>query len=112
MRSRIRIFPVLVMLFVIAACGLIALQSLDGDIAVLEDTVREREITLRGVQNEQSALEEEINNKDDSNYIIEKARGLGYLMPGEIRFVVINPEVLYDVPVAQVVGEYTGDEVP
>ena len=35
---------------------------------------------------------------------MDKARSLyGYLMPGEIRFVVANPDSLYDTPEATVV---------
>ena len=113
MRNRWKVFTVMALLFVIVAGGLIVLRSYDEDITVLEDTVKEREIALRRVQNEQSTLESEIRSKDTNGYIIEKARSMGYLMPGEIRFVVTNPEVLYDVPSAEVeVEEYTEEEAP
>ena len=46
--------------------------------------------------------------KDTDSYIMEKARSLyGYLMPGEIRFVVVNPDSLYDTPEAVVVAQET-----
>ena len=105
MSSRIRLFPVLVILFVIVACGLISLQKLDGNISVMEDQVKKAEILLRDKQAEESRLIAEINEKDSNAYIIDHARAMGYLMPGEIRFVVTNPEVLYDVPEAVVVSE-------
>lgn len=112
MRRGYRLFTVLVVAFVIVACGLIVLRSYDDQITVLEDTVKEKEVALRQVQSEQSELEAEIRSKDTNGYIIDKARSLGYLMPGEIRFVVANPEVLYDVPTAEIVDIYTEEEIP
>ena len=41
MKRRIKLFPVLVLAFAIVACGLVTMNRLDGDIAVLEDTARE-----------------------------------------------------------------------
>lgn len=112
MRRRSKIFPVLVLLFMIVACGLITIHQLDQDIAVMEDRVKETEIALRARQSQQSTLETEVNSKDSSAYIIEHARAMGYLMPGEIRFVVTNPDALYDVPQAIVVDQNTGEEMP
>lgn len=104
MRSRIKLFNVLVAAFVIVACGLLILNRLDGDIAVLQDVARETRIRQLAAETENSALTQEIRSKDTDAYIIEKARSLyGYLMPGEIRFVVTNPESLYDTPEATVV---------
>lgn len=106
MRSRLKLFPVLVAAFVIAACGMIAMNRLDGDIAVLQDVAKETRIRQLQVEAQKSEMIQEINNMDSDSYIIEKARSLyGYLMPGEIRFVVTNPESLYDTPVAMVVEE-------
>ena len=51
-------------------------------------------------------MRQELALKDTDSYIMEKARTLyGYLMPGEIRFEVSNPDSLYDTPEAIVVGE-------
>ena len=41
MKRRIKLFPVLVLAFAIVACGLVTMNRLDGDIAVLEDTARD-----------------------------------------------------------------------
>lgn len=104
MSSRVRLFPVVVMLFVILACGIIALRQMDGDIKVIEGQVKQTEILLRGKQDELSAAITEINSKDSAAYIIDNARAMGYLMPGEYLFVVTNPEVLYETPEAVLMG--------
>ncbi len=104
MKSRLKLFPVLVAAFVIAACGMIVINQLDADIAVLEDTARETWLRQLSVEAEKSAMLQEIAVKDTDAYIMDKARSLyGYLMPGEIRFVVANPDSLYDTPEATVV---------
>lgn len=104
MRRRLKLFPILVTAFVIAACGMIAVNQLNDDIAVLQDTARETRLRQLSVEAEKSAMQQEIAMKDSDSYIMEKARSLyGYLMPGEIRFVVTNPESLFDTPEATVV---------
>lgn len=106
MRRRVKLFPVMVAAFVIAACSMITLNRLESDIVVLQDIARETRLRQLSVEAEKSELTQEIKNKDSDSYIMEKARSLyGYLMPGEIRFVVTNPESLYDTPEATVVEE-------
>ena len=105
-RGRIRLSTVLVASFVIAAFGLIAINQLSDDIRVLQDTAKETKLRQLAVEAERSAMQQEVNSKDTDAYIMDKARSLyGYLMPGEIRFVVTNPESLYDTPEATVVEE-------
>ena len=97
MRARIKLFYVLTVAFVIVAGGIMTLNRMNGDIAVLEDTARETRLRQLAVAGEQSDMQKELAVKDSDNYIREKARSMyGYLMPGEIRFVVVNPEALYD----------------
>lgn len=104
MRKRIKLFPVLVAAFVIAACGMITINRLDSDITVLQDIAKETRLRQLSVEKEKSDLMQEIKNKDTDAYIMEKARTLyGYLMPGEIRFMITNPEALYETPEAIVV---------
>lgn len=108
MKRRIKLFPVLVMAFAIIACGLVTMNRLDGDIAVLEDTAQETQRRKLDAEAARSALQQEIAIKDTDSYIMEKARSLyGYLMPGEIRFVVVNPDSLYDAPEDAVVAQET-----
>ena len=120
MRKRIKLFYVAVAAFVIIAGGMITLNRLNDDIQVLEDTARETRLELLRVNTEKSDLQQELAIKDTDQYIREKARTLyGYLMPGEIRFVVVNPEALYDdvqavpqVAVAEEGGLPSGEEQP
>ena len=97
MQKRIRLFYVLVAAFVIVACGLMTVNRLDRDIVRMEEDARAAKLRQREVESEQSSLEKEISMKDTPSYIREKARTLyGYAYMNEIRFVVVNPEVLYD----------------
>lgn len=106
MRRRMKLFPMLVAAFVMIACTIITLNRLDTDIAALEDVAQETKLRQLALESEQSAMRQELALKDTDSYIMEKARTLyGYLMPGEIRFEVSNPESLYDTPEAIVVGE-------
>lgn len=96
MRKRIRLLYVLTLAFVIAAGGMMTLNRLGEDIAVLQDTVRETRLRQLALQAEASAMTHEINIKDSDAYIRKMARTDNrFLMPGEIRFVVTNPEALY-----------------
>ena len=96
MRRRIKVFYVLVMAFVIVAGGLMALNRLDRDIVVLENTSRETRLRQLDLEAEKSDMQKELAIKDTDTYIRNTARSLyGYLMPGEILFKVSNPEALY-----------------
>jgi cell division protein FtsB len=78
-----------------------------NDIAMLQDTAKETRLKQVEVESERSALQYELSIADTPDYIAEKARTLyGYLLPGEIRFKVTNPEALYgEEPSARVVEE-------
>ena len=105
MQRRIKLFYVLVAAFVIAACGMMTINRLDNDITILEGEYTDLHLEQVGVEAQQSKLKEEWDIKDTDGYIREKARLQGYMMPDEIRFVVTNPEVLYDTPEEAVVEE-------
>ena len=97
MRPRIKLLYVLAAVFVIIAGGIMALNRMDGDIAILEDTARETRLRQLAVETEKSEMQKELSVKDSDSYIREKARTMyRYLMQGEILFVVENPEVLYE----------------
>ena len=103
--------------FLIIAYMLIQRQN--ADLAMLERTyenVNARRILL---QYEQSEKQRELSISETSDYISQRARENGYMMPGEIRFVVKNPEALTDhatlddVRVATVTATSVGtDETP
>ena len=97
MRKKIKLFYVAVAAFVIIAGGLITLHRLNADIAVLQDTERETKLEQLRVNTEKSDMQQEIAIKDSPDYIRDMARTMyGYLMPDEIKFVVVNPEALWD----------------
>ena len=97
MRPRIKLIYVLAAAFVIIAGGLMTMNRMDGEIAVLEDTARETRLRQLEVKTEQSEMQKELAIKDTDSYIRDKARSMyGYLMQGEIYFVVENPEALYE----------------
>lgn len=97
MRLRIKLIYVLTAAFVIMACGIMTLNRMNGDIAVLEDTARETRLRQLEANAEQSDMQKELAIKDTDSYIRDRARSMyGYLMQGEIYFVVENPEALYE----------------
>ena len=97
MRPRIKLIYVLAAAFVIAAGGLMTMNRMDGEIAVLEDTARETRLRQLEANAQQSEMQKELAIKDTDSYIRDKARSMyGYLMQGEIYFVVENPEALFD----------------
>ena len=96
MRKRIRLLYVIVIAFVIVAGGLMTLNRLDQEIAVLEDTARETRLRQLALETENGNMRQEIAIKDTDSYIRKMARKDNrFLMPGETRFVVVNPEALY-----------------
>ena len=107
MRKRIPLLYVVVAAFVIAAGGLIAMNRLDRDIAQLQEVSRNTRIRQLEVEAQKSEMLQEISQQDKDSYIMEMARRYyGYLLSGEIRFVVVNPESLYDQePEAEVVED-------
>lgn len=106
MRKRIKVFYVVVIAFVIVAGGLMTMNRLDQEIAVLEDTARETRLMQLTLETENGNLKQEISIKDTDSYIRMMARKENrFLLPGEIRFVVVNPEALY------APGEMPGQEI-
>ena len=96
MPKRIKLFYVVVIAFVITAVGLITLNRLDGDIAVLENAAREARLERVALETENGNMTREVSEMNSDSYIRKMARKDNkYLMPGEIRFVVVNPEALY-----------------
>ena len=96
MRKRIKLCYVVVIAFVIVAGGLMTMNRLDQEIAVLEDTARETRLRQLALETENGNMKQEIAVKDTESYIRKMARKNNrFLMPGETRFVVVNPEALY-----------------
>ena len=96
MRKRVRLLYVIVIAFVIVAGGLMTLNRLDQEIAVLEDTARETRLNQLLLETENGNMKQEIAQMDTDSYIRKMARKDNrFLLPGETLFVVVNPEALY-----------------
>ncbi len=96
MTKRIKVFYIVVIAFVIVAAGLMTMNRLDREISVLEDTARETRLRQLTLETENGNMKQEISVKDSDSYIRMMARKENrFLIPGEIRFVVVNPEALY-----------------
>lgn len=105
--GRVRLLYVAVAAFVIVSVGTMVSNRLDQEIRVRQD--QKQQVRLRQIEVEEinSNMKQEIAQQDKDSYIMEMARRYyGYLLPGEIRFVVVNPESLYEQePEAQVVDD-------
>lgn len=109
MRPRIKLIYVLAVAFVIVAGGIMAMNRLNGDIAVLEAEVVRVRLEKAAVNAEGSEMQKELAVKNDDSYIRNQARTMyRYLMQGEILFVVENPEALYED--GEVPGEDAGED--
>jgi cell division protein FtsB len=98
---------------VLAVVGIAFFATNRGIFATSQETdkkISEARITLNSTQKEKLNLEAELSVADTDAYIENEARTrYGYLKPGELRFVITNPEALYSTegesPDLQVVQE-------
>lgn len=96
-RLRIKLIYVLAAAFVIIAGGIMTINRLNGDIAVLQTEVTQTRLDKLKVDAKQSEMLQELAIKDTDSYIRSKARTMfRYLNQGEILFVVENLEALYE----------------
>lgn len=104
MPKRVRLLTVIVFAFIIVVSGLLIAGQYDRDIENLNDLRYQVRLDQIEAERRQSRLQAELSAADTDEYIIRTARELyGYLMPGEIRFVVTNTDALYDEPEARVI---------
>ena len=103
MPKRMKLLSVAVLAFIIVATGLIAGKQYKQDIDRLNDLKYQVRLDQIEAERKKSAYQAELSESETDEYIIRTARELyGYLMPGEIRFVVTNTDALYDEPEARV----------
>lgn len=107
MRKSVKLITVVILAITLVICALLVINRLNGDIQNIQSKLKTAELELRVVENLQGDINTEISNMNKESYIIAKARELDFLMPGELRFVVVNPEVLADAPEEAVVEEVT-----
>ncbi len=105
MQKHVKVITVVILAVTLVICALLVVNRLNGDIENMQNKVKAAELELRVVENLQGEINTEITNMNKESYIIAKARELDFLMPGEMRFVVVNPEVLADAPENAVVEE-------
>ncbi len=94
--GRVRPLAVFCALFVIIAIGSMMISSERKKVEALEYSVRELELARDQLEKERKKLAYEIQIADTDEYIIAKAREYGYMMPGELLFVIKNPQALED----------------
>ena len=97
MNWRDKRIPIVTLLIVAAAFLIIAgllIHRQTSDLELLENTYQNLNTKRIMLQYEQSEKQRELNVASTSDYISARARENGYMMPGEIRFVVRNPEAL------------------
>lgn len=93
---RVRPLAVVCSLFVIIAVGMMMINSVKDTTAVMQERVTDLRIARDQMFKEYRKLESEVSIVSTDDYIIAKARELyDMVMPGELLFVVKNPEALY-----------------
>ena len=76
--------------------GIMMINSVRDDTERLRVRVTDLSISREEMARERDKLQSEVSIAETDDYIIAKARQLyGYMMPGEMRFVIKNPEALY-----------------
>jgi len=107
---RVRYVTLLVVLAVIGIAFTAANNHIQSSMQTMSKQESQDRIRLNDVQNEKLQLEAELSVADTDAYIENEARTrYGYLKPGELRFIITNPETLYGsgagAPQLQVVQE-------
>ena len=93
---RVRYLTLLVVLAVVGIAFTTANNHIQSSIQSMTRQESQERIRLAGLQNEKLNLAAELNVADTDAYIENQARTrYGYLKPGELRFVITNPEALY-----------------
>ncbi|MDI9519611.1 MAG: septum formation initiator family protein [Bacillota bacterium] len=94
-RKRMSVFVLVVCCAVILIMGWVVAGSIDQDIEFLYDQLDQANDLLFDQEREILRLTEQVRLASTDQFIASEARNkYGYLFPGEIRFVVTNPEVL------------------
>ena len=93
---RIRYMTLFVVLAVIGATFAAANIPVPSQLQQMAKLESQYRIQLSEIQNEKLKLEAELSVAGTDAYIENQARTrYGYLKPGELRFVITNPEALY-----------------
>ncbi len=93
---RIRYLSVVAVLALISLTYAIGSQQINQTVDKMVQEENQNRVRLAEIQKEKLALETELSISGTDAYIENQARTkYGFLKPGEIRFVITNPEALY-----------------
>ncbi len=93
---RVRYMTLFVVMATIGIAFFAANNHIQSSIDRMTKQESQERIRLGGLQNENLRLEAELSVAETDAYIENQARTrYGYLKPGELRFVITNPEALY-----------------
>ncbi|MBQ9299011.1 MAG: septum formation initiator family protein [Clostridia bacterium] len=106
---RVRPLALICALFVVITLGIMTINSVYDSTAEMQSRLTDLRIERDQRYKEYKKLENELEIVETDDYIMAKARQIyGYMMPGELLFVVKNPEALYgetDEPIQMAVVE-------
>lgn len=107
---RVRYMTLFVVLAVVGIAFVATNNHIQSSTANMAKQESQSRIQLSNIQNKKLSLEAELSVAGTDAYIENEARTrYGYLKPGELRFVITNPEALYitggESPNLQVVQE-------
>ena len=93
---RVRPLVLVCALFVVIALGIMSINSVKESANELQERVTDLRIQRDQRDKEKNKLQSELQIVETDDYIISKARQIhGYMMPGELLFIIKNPEALY-----------------
>lgn len=96
MQKRVKLIRVVILAALLIVCGILLSNKLTGNTRIMEEKNKQAQLELRKDEQTKSEIDVEIKNMDKDSYVIAKAREMGYLRPGEMLFVVQNPDALMD----------------
>lgn len=109
-RRRMGYLTLLVLLAAVGIAFAVGNHKIQGTVQKLAKEEDQSRLELAALKNEKQDLETELSAAGTDAYIENQARTrFGYLKPGELRFVITNPETLYgdgtQAPQLQLLGD-------
>ena len=94
--KRVRPLALVCALFVVITLGIMTINSVYDSTEAMQSRLTDLRIERDQRYKEYKKLENELQIVETDDYIMAKARQIyGYMMPGELLFVIKNPEALY-----------------
>ena len=92
---RVRPLVLLCALFVVIALGIMLINHVRQSTQDVQENVTDLRIERDQALREQQSTENELASVDTDDYVIARAREIGYMMPNETLFVITNTDALY-----------------